>query len=82
LVPTLIRKVYGMRASLRLRQAINNARAPIRYLAHQTFTDIAALDQTIHDAVIDLNREHTPRSVGHANDSLLRRPIEARDHGG
>ena len=27
------------------------------HLAHQTFTDSAALDQAIHDAVIDLNRE-------------------------
>ena len=27
------------------------------HLAHQTFTDAAALDQAIHDAVIDLNRE-------------------------
>ena len=31
------------------------------HLAHQTFTDVAALDQAIHDAVIDLlNRERTP----------------------
>ena len=29
-------------------------------LAHQTFTDAAALDQAIHDAVIDLNRERAP----------------------
>ena len=29
------------------------------HLAHQTFTDVAALDQAIHDAVIDLNRERT-----------------------
>jgi len=27
------------------------------HLAHQTFTDIAALDQAIHVAVKDLNRE-------------------------
>ena len=27
------------------------------HLAHQTFTDIAALDQAIHTAVADLNRE-------------------------
>jgi DDE superfamily endonuclease len=27
------------------------------HLAHQTFTDIAALDQTIHTAIEDLNRE-------------------------
>ena len=27
------------------------------HLAHQTFTDIAALDQAIHTAVDDLNRE-------------------------
>ena len=31
-----------------------------RHLAHQTFTDVAALDQAIHDAVIDLNRERIP----------------------
>ena len=30
------------------------------HLAHQTFTDVAALDQAIHDAVIDLNRERIP----------------------
>src|SRR5271166_3338683 len=30
------------------------------HLAHQTFTDIAALDQAIRDAVIDLNRERIP----------------------
>ena len=29
------------------------------HLAHQTFTDVAALDQAIHDAVIDLNCERT-----------------------
>jgi hypothetical protein len=27
------------------------------HLAHQTFTDVAALHQAMHDAVIDLNRE-------------------------
>ena len=31
------------------------------HLAHQTFTDVNALDQAIHDAVIDLNRER-PRA--------------------
>ena len=30
------------------------------HLAHQTSTDVAALDQAIHDAVIDLNRERIP----------------------
>ena len=30
------------------------------HVAHQTFTDIAALDQAIHDAGIDLNRERIP----------------------
>src|SRR5271165_1295519 len=30
------------------------------HLAHHTFTDAAALDQAIHDAVIDLNRERIP----------------------
>ena len=29
------------------------------HLAHQTFTDVNALDLAIHDAVIDLNRERT-----------------------
>ena len=30
------------------------------HLAHQTFADLPALDQAIHDAVIDLNRERIP----------------------
>ena len=30
------------------------------HLAHQTFIDLPALDQAIHDAVIDLNRERIP----------------------
>ena len=30
------------------------------HLAHQTFTDVNALDLAIHDAVIDLNRERIP----------------------
>ena len=30
------------------------------HLAHQTFTDLPALDQAIHDAVIGLNRERIP----------------------
>ena len=30
------------------------------HLAHQTFTDVNALDQAIHDADIDLNRERIP----------------------
>ena len=30
------------------------------HLAHQTFTDGDALDQAIHDPVIDLNRERIP----------------------
>jgi hypothetical protein len=30
------------------------------HLAHQTFTDVNALDQAIHDAVIDLNCERIP----------------------
>src|ERR1700680_3919528 len=29
------------------------------HLAHQTFADAAALDQAIHDAVTDLNRERS-----------------------
>jgi transposase len=33
------------------------------HLAHQTFTDVAALDQAIHDAVIDLNRERIPNPL-------------------
>ena len=30
------------------------------HLAHQTFTDAAAPDHAIHDAVTDLNRERIP----------------------
>ena len=30
------------------------------HLAHQTYTDVNALDLAIHDAVIDLNRERIP----------------------
>ena len=30
------------------------------HLAHQTFADIDALDQAIHDATADLNRERMP----------------------
>jgi transposase len=30
------------------------------HLAHQTFTHVNALDQAIHDAVINLNRERIP----------------------
>jgi hypothetical protein len=30
------------------------------HLAHQTFTDVAALDQAIHNAVHDLNQERMP----------------------
>ncbi len=33
------------------------------HLAHQTFTDAAALDQAIHHAVIDLNRERIPNPL-------------------
>ena len=33
------------------------------HLAHQTFTDTAALDQAIHDAVADLNRERIPHPL-------------------
>jgi transposase len=33
------------------------------HLAHQTFTDIAALDHAIHDAVINLNRERIPNPL-------------------
>ncbi len=41
------------------------------HLAPQTFTDVAALDQAIHDAVIDLNQRAHPRSVGHAKNLCL-----------
>ena len=41
------------------------------HLAHQTFTDVAALDQAIHDAVIDLNRERIPDPLAMPK-SLLR----------
>jgi len=33
------------------------------HLAHQTFTDTAALDQAIHQAVTDLNRERMPDAL-------------------
>ena len=33
------------------------------HLAHHTFTDDVALDQAIHDAVIDLNRERIPNPL-------------------
>ena len=33
------------------------------HLAHQTFADLPALDQAIHDAVIDLNRERIPNPL-------------------
>ena len=33
------------------------------HLAHQTFTDAAALDQAIHAAVADLNRERIPHPL-------------------
>ena len=33
------------------------------HLAHQTFKDLAALDQAIHDAVIDLNPERIPNPL-------------------
>ncbi len=43
------------------------------HLAHQTFTDAAALDNAIHDAVTDLNREpiHHP---------LAKPPISAQEN--
>lgn len=41
------------------------------HLAHQTFTDIAALDQAIHDAVIDLNRERIPNPLAKPRISAL-----------
>jgi transposase len=37
------------------------------HLAHQTFTDVTALDQAIHDAVIDLNRERIPDPLAMPN---------------
>ena len=40
------------------------------HLAHQTFTDAAALEQAIHDAVTKLNRERMP-------DALAKSPISA-----
>ena len=33
------------------------------HLAHQTFTDVAALDHAIHDAVAALNRERIPNPL-------------------
>ena len=41
------------------------------HLAHQTFTDVAALDQAIHDAVIDLNCERTLDPLAKPEKSLL-----------
>lgn len=34
------------------------------HLAHQTFSDVAALEKTIHQAVKDLNAERSPGSLG------------------
>ena len=44
------------------------------HLAHQTFTDADALDQAIHDAVIELNRERIPNPL--AGRRVLLRPPE------
>ena len=33
-------------------------------LAHKTFTDVDTLDAAIHGAVVNLNTETKPRSVG------------------
>ena len=42
------------------------------HLAHQTFTDVAALDQAIHDAVTAFNRERIPNPLAKPRESLLR----------
>ena len=47
------------------------------HLAHQTFTDIAALDQAIHDAVIDLNRERIPDPLALPRISAMKIAYEA-----
>ena len=47
------------------------------HLAHQTFTDTAALNQAIHDAVADLNRERIPHPLA-KRESLLSRAAESR----
>ena len=50
------------------------------HLAHQTFTDVAALDQAIHDAVIDLNRERIPDPLAMPRIFCFRRyPTKAED---
>ncbi len=41
------------------------------HLAHQTFTDVAALDHAIHDAVIDLNRERIPELSAGARSAFI-----------
>jgi len=43
-------------------RAPSNCRRSVKahHLAHQTFTNAAVLDQAIHDAVRDLNRERIP----------------------
>ena len=42
------------------------------HLAHQTFTDADALNQAIHDAVIDLNRERTPNPLAKPEISAMK----------
>jgi transposase len=42
------------------------------HLAHQTFTDPAALDQAIHDAVASLNRERIPHPLAKPRISAMK----------
>ena len=49
------------------------------HLAHQTFTDAAALDQAIHDAVTELNRERMPNPL--ATPRILPRKWLQRGYG-
>ena len=42
------------------------------HLAHQTFTDAAALEQAIHDAVTKLNRERMPDPLAKSQISAMK----------
>jgi hypothetical protein len=58
-------------AEIEAREGVRMSRSQLskalrKKIGHQTFTDTAALDQAIHDAFADLNRERIPQSVGQA----------------
>ena len=42
------------------------------HLAHQTFSDAAALEQAIHDAVTKLNRERMPDQLAKSRISAMK----------